>query len=379
MNDPADFVLIGLGLLSLAVGALTIAAFSRRRPPAPHEPRTLVPWGAAHVGLVLLAYLGLMIVGVGAVVVVVPSMARGDLSPRALYWLIAANTVVSVLTAAFMIVLLRWFARASWADMGLSGNRLLADVALGVGGFLVAAAPVYGVQWLISNWFPSEHPIQQMLQSNDDPQMLILAVVAAVIVAPLSEELVFRVLFQGWLEAALTRLSAVGGWPSMVRTARQLLEGIFPGLKAAETPPPLPAMPPDGVYPPTIAGAEDGPLPSPDQGLESHLTENHAAAVVSQAPDDNPYRSPAVPPPLPYPDEVARVDTLHNQSPKLAIVISSAVFAAIHGWPDMVALFFFALVLGYLYQQTHRATAPIVMHFCLNFTSVVMTWISPDL
>lgn len=56
---------------------------------------------------------------------------------------------------------------------------------------------------------------------------------------------------------------------------------------------------------------------------------------------------------------------------KGAIVASSAVFALMHirHGAAPVPLFFFALVLGYLYQRTHRLTASITLHFCLNAAS----------
>lgn len=56
---------------------------------------------------------------------------------------------------------------------------------------------------------------------------------------------------------------------------------------------------------------------------------------------------------------------------KGAIVASSAVFAAMHigHGADPAPLFFFALALGYLYERTHRLTAGITLHFCLNAAS----------
>lgn len=56
------------------------------------------------------------------------------------------------------------------------------------------------------------------------------------------------------------------------------------------------------------------------------------------------------------------------------ILISSFVFAAVHfsAGPAPVALFFLALVLGYLYQRTHRILPSIVTHAAFNATSMVM-------
>jgi len=61
----------------------------------------------------------------------------------------------------------------------------------------------------------------------------------------------------------------------------------------------------------------------------------------------------------------------------LPIVISSAVFAAAHldfSAPrlDFIPIFFFALVLGYLYQRTHRILPSILLHMALNVSTLVM-------
>lgn len=64
----------------------------------------------------------------------------------------------------------------------------------------------------------------------------------------------------------------------------------------------------------------------------------------------------------------------------MPIVISSTVFAAMH-WshgPDPVALFVLALALGYVYQRTHRVLPCIVVHACLNGTTMLLLWLSLD-
>ena len=60
----------------------------------------------------------------------------------------------------------------------------------------------------------------------------------------------------------------------------------------------------------------------------------------------------------------------------LPIVISSFLFAAMHGgqWPAPVPLFFLALVLGYLYHQTHRLLPSLVVHALLNGSTFLTLW-----
>ena len=58
------------------------------------------------------------------------------------------------------------------------------------------------------------------------------------------------------------------------------------------------------------------------------------------------------------------------------IFLSSLAFALMH-WDQGAAaipLFLFALVLGYLYFQTHRLTVPIVAHAALNLFTMINLW-----
>lgn len=59
------------------------------------------------------------------------------------------------------------------------------------------------------------------------------------------------------------------------------------------------------------------------------------------------------------------------------IVISSLAFALAHlghGF-EPIPLFFLALVLGYLYQRTHRLWPSMVVHFALNSCSMFVLWL----
>jgi membrane protease YdiL (CAAX protease family) len=60
----------------------------------------------------------------------------------------------------------------------------------------------------------------------------------------------------------------------------------------------------------------------------------------------------------------------------LPIVISSFLFAAVHGGqgPAPVPLFFLALVLGYRYRQTHRLLPSLVVHAMFNGITFLALW-----
>jgi membrane protease YdiL (CAAX protease family) len=64
----------------------------------------------------------------------------------------------------------------------------------------------------------------------------------------------------------------------------------------------------------------------------------------------------------------------------LPVGVSSLLFALVHlgHGPDPIPLFVLALILGYLYQQTHRLWPCIVLHMCLNAASLAMLLASLD-
>ena len=77
---------------------------------------------------------------------------------------------------------------------------LRTDVAIGSVAFFAVAPLVFGIQWLLSQFFESTHPLLELLKENPAPRFFAVSVFSAVLVAPLVEEFVFRVLLQGWIE-----------------------------------------------------------------------------------------------------------------------------------------------------------------------------------
>lgn len=60
----------------------------------------------------------------------------------------------------------------------------------------------------------------------------------------------------------------------------------------------------------------------------------------------------------------------------LAVVGSSIVFAAVHGFPDAVALIPLALILGYLFQRRRSYIAVVTLHALFNAYNVLATIMS---
>jgi len=181
---------------------------------------------------------------------------------------------------------------------------------LGVVGWLAALAPVYGMQLMLILVFGQSegHPIIKMVEENASPTLFALAFAAAVVVAPFCEELLFRLVLQGWLEK----------W-------------------------------------------EDDELGWRTPPVAETETVDETAPVVP------------VPTPVMKPPQTGLYGLPHGWLP---IGVSSLLFALAHlGWgPDPVALFLLALILGYVYQRTHRILPSMVIHALFNGMTLFMLW-----
>ena len=175
----------------------------------------------------------------------------------------------------------------------------------------------------------------EMVERGQNFTIFAVAVFLAVGVAPLAEEFLFRILLQGWLEARQMR----------GRAERQLNAEMLENIAAK--------------------------------------VENAESSQVVSVDSDNPY----APPPaiasstMPIESQAdTTIDLVAGQlMPGWAPLITSAViFALLHATqgPDPIALLPLALVLGYLYRQTHRIVPSLVAHAFLNATSMLLLWLN---
>jgi membrane protease YdiL (CAAX protease family) len=220
---------------------------------------------------------------------------------------------------------------------------LVRDVRLGLIGFVMLAPPVYAIQWiLVAFWKKSEHPLIEMFKGTPDMAFFATLIAAAVIVAPLVEETLFRVLLQGFLE-------------KLVSFRGNVLELLF-GRFAIFDPPANP-LPADQPVLASLAGspAEPNPYESPQADPRSGppLPEAAAAAISDDQPE------------------------LRGVLAWIPIVISSVIFALLHysHGPDWVPLTLLAAGMGYLYQRTHSIVPSLTVHMCLNGLSMCGLWV----
>lgn len=218
--SSADALLAAL-VAALFAGCLWVWVWGARRvraavPLLPLEPRRSVPWRGPEVAAVAGLFLALIAVALHAEFAE-QRAASSAAAPRddgqstpdepfdpddAARQLAADATFRGVLFAALVAFLVAVRGAGS-RDLGLSWQRAGGDLWIGAGAFLAALGPVYAVQLVLLALFPraaEKHPILQLLTEGEHWQVTALAVVAAVVLAPVFEEFVFRAFVQGWLE-----------------------------------------------------------------------------------------------------------------------------------------------------------------------------------
>ncbi|MFV1967879.1 MAG: type II CAAX prenyl endopeptidase Rce1 family protein [Pirellulaceae bacterium] len=291
-------------------------------PPAPPlDP----PWGLADLLLsvvILLVCQGAAEGVVRAKYQIPPDLRFEEMAsePRAMLLLAGALATLAALACSFIWITFRGATRR---DLGIEPKHAARDLGLGLLAFAMVAPGVYGLQWILVQWVESKHPLIELLKENPDPRFLILSTFSAVLVAPLAEEYLFRVLLQSWLE----RLAR-----GDVDTASMLVGRL------------------DTSTPSEESDWRDGDEDDPDSA------------------ENNP--------------DFADRDRLRSERgqrrpPFWPIWVSAGLFAGAH-WshgPDPIPLFLFAIALGYLYQRTRRILPCIVLHLLLNTCSLAALWL----
>jgi len=308
---------------------LPLVAWSARRP---------VPW--AFFDLLALFFIWL-IASVAANVVLHQSgwLPGGDIDKLSLserQALIVGNLAVSLVIVAMGLPLVALRSGATLRDFGWSLHEVKTDLKLGLVGFVMLAPPVYAIQGLLVYfWQPSKHPLMEMFKGTPDAGFFLLLVVTAAIVAPLFEELLFRVVLQGFLEKAFD--------------FRGEIHELFFG---------------------TVNRVAVEPL------LVAELSAPGGAVVAI---DPNPYAPSAALMADAHSAGEWQLDQpeLRGWRACLPIAISSAVFALLHysHGPDWIPLLVLAAGMGYLYQRTHRLLPSLIVHMLLNGLSMWGLWV----
>ena len=338
MQIAGTVTLAILGLCAI-VWALIIARLTRRQPLAPLWPRRQVPWSG---WLVLLAFvLYILVTGLileAAQVVVYGSLnVKNQDNTQQLKLALAAKTIGGFVSTLLTAAVLN-SAGATKIDLGLDTRWFRTDLLLGLAGFLAVLPVVLLIKWLLLPYSPENHPLEKVMRNQPSPSMILWITLVAVVAAPVVEEFLLRVVFQGWLERCFFR-------------------GVQPEVAQAV----LVMEPPDDPTSPALFD-ESNPYAPPPR-LET------SAISVTAPLESNNWESTGMETEQCVPS---------GWRAAMPIVISSALFAGMHYGHgiDPIPLFVLAVVLGWLYQRTHRLWPCVVLHTALNGLSITMMFLA---
>jgi len=186
-------ILFVLFVASVAVWVCVLWNALRGRAPLPAAPRASVSWPALPVcaTFLLAFYLPVLVV----------QITRGlkDL-PR-----VEQLCIANVAQIATVVGLLAFAGPLRAADFGCNLSNWQADLRAGFAGFLASLVPVFLVIRLVQElgWMGKEdkHSLLKLIEEHPEADVLGWVVLAAVFLGPLAEELIYRVLLQGWTQS----------------------------------------------------------------------------------------------------------------------------------------------------------------------------------
>jgi membrane protease YdiL (CAAX protease family) len=189
-----EALLCGLGLASAVVWVGIVRRLLGRQPVIAHEPHAPVPWSGWDVIFLVCLAVALESAALGG------SMPEGEVPQEISAADVAVQSSAHLVWLTFAAAYLSAKVGAYWDDLGFDVTKLGGDLRLGGKVFLSVLVPVYGLQLLLTQLMPSEHPLALLAKDQPSIGTLALATVSAVAVAPLFEEFIFRIVLQGWFE-----------------------------------------------------------------------------------------------------------------------------------------------------------------------------------
>ncbi|MEM6798737.1 MAG: CPBP family intramembrane glutamic endopeptidase [Planctomycetota bacterium] len=336
MEQPTWATVVEVVIAVASIALLVWLAVVRRGRGSllPFEPRRPVPWGPG-VGLIAAMFVVLNVLSVFAPQPLADAAQPEQLSSEAFVSMAVSGSIMQLILVVMGGASVVFAMNGDWRDLGLPRDlrQFAADARLGLLTALAAFAPVYGLQLLLIwalDWQPY-HPTIEAMLAKPDWRVTAAAFLAAGVAAPVFEEFLYRLLFQGWLEKA---------------------EDEYLGLMPAALP---------------LEEVSDAPSPQ-----------------VDLVKDPNPYKASQVEPTgANHSRRELSEDSLsaaksggwfslpHGWSPVLTSSICFGLAHLTHG-PAPVSLVVFAIFLGYVYQRTHRIVPCIAAHMAFNVFSLAL-------
>ena len=185
------------------------------------EPRATWSTFAERTSLLLtFLWLGLHLL---SIVLPSPPVNSPPLTIGSLIALVVAGGGISILLPAIFLG-----SQHRPREFGLKMTRLDHQIADGVEGYLIALLPMAATTLLTSPLRnrDTQNSLLKLLSDSGDPTTLILIGVVAAVVAPLSEEMLFRVTLQSWLTSVIDARVAI----PVVAIAFAAIHGPVDGL-----------------------------------------------------------------------------------------------------------------------------------------------------
>lgn len=245
---------------------------------------------------------------------------------------------------------------------------VVAQVAIGVFDLEVPGASAPSPEAASSEeGLKAAHPLVVLLHGNRNLATFLFCAFSAVVVAPIVEEFLFRLLLQGWLEAAERRFRP---WlPGLRALAPGLVPVLITSSMFAIVHYRVPSEPGNARYLTYMLAIGS---------ICSLLTLALAVLLLR-------FRSGATLADLGFVPAKLWADVRLGLWSFLAVVgpiyllqILLARLLPKNFVPDPITMFFFAAVLGMLYYRTHRIVPSIVVHMSLNAVSLCMVWMLPS-
>lgn len=203
--DAAGLVVTAASIAACLGSVWMVRVLARRmhrgQPLVPPRSGAVVPWD----GFDVIGVVGLVL---GARIIASAGLEQGS----SMHAMLIANTLAMVAGTALAAGFLR-AKGASWRALGIAQVRPAEDLGIAWQGLVLVLAPLLAAAAFLNMVVPYTHPIVDYLSTHRDPLAVALVILSAVVVAPVSEEFLFRRVLQGWLEKKeppLERGAAIG-------------------------------------------------------------------------------------------------------------------------------------------------------------------------
>ncbi len=354
--------LLVLGLLAGAVAswAYLIVRAVRREPILIVEPCAPRVWGLVDVMFIVITSVVCQIVFASAYVrltgTVLPKNGEGQVPAD----VAAAASLGHVAAIALALSWLALRFNVTPAHAGFRTQGLWRQLQIGIVTTLATLPIVYLLMAVVSIGLNTEysHPLLDEVRRNATLGSYLLGVATAVLMAPLAEEFLFRVLIQGWLQS----------WP--VSTPRQILFGASLEDRKATLDNALGRNDWD-VQAELVDASPSQPSTPPLTGARDLASLNpYAVPLTGEARDAG---ADIVAPYVTPPDAQAKF-----VPPVWPSIVTGILFGLAH-WGyglSFIPLIVLGIVLGLLYRATNSIWPCLLVHFALNGSSMLALGVS---